>query len=339
MGYAPRERHGVNLDFVVILLVGVLLMILAVVFVALPQYFFSYALERTEPTDLSDAEQTKGTPYEPLTSEIKKGKQWFLAQEKEDLYITSRDGLRLHAYLLRQESPKGLLMLFHGYHSEAVQDFACVLPFYMSLGYDLLLCEQRSHGNSEGKYITFGDKESVDASLWVDEVVSRYGADMPIFLDGISMGATTVMLAGAMKLPGNVRGIIADCGFTSPVEEFRHVLKMQFGLPAFPLIPLVQVLAKRRCGFIFSSVNTIEAMRNLRYPILFVHGKDDHFVPTEMTVRNFEACKAEKTMILVDGAGHGGSYLADLPRCQRALKKFLEEHNPNHNSESEGEKR
>lgn len=39
------------------------------------------------------------------------------------------------------------------------------------------------------------------------------------------MGAAAVLMASNLCLPMSVRGIVEDCGFTSPEEEFRHVLK------------------------------------------------------------------------------------------------------------------
>ena len=312
------------MNFGVWIALGAAGMALLVMLVAMPFYFFSYALERKEAMLLSDEKQTKGTPYEPFSAAIAEGGAWMRQQSAEDWWVNSKDGLRLHGTFLSHPAAKGVLVLVHGYHSEAVQDFSCVLPYYYRMGYSMLLVDQRSHGRSEGKYITFGDREREDVVVWLTEVTARLGRRIPIFLDGISMGATTVMLAGALKLPGNVRGIIADSGFTSPKEEFGHVLKTTFRLPAYPLIPAVQVLAKKRCGFSFDSVNTVDAMANLRYPILFLHGKADEFVPFTMTERNYAACRSPKTMILVDGAPHGCGYLVDRARCQRALKRFLE---------------
>ncbi len=309
---------------------GVAVFALLVILVAMPFYFFSYAILRKEPMDLSDPEQTKGTQYEAFSGEIAKAISWVKQQKIEQMSVTSYDGLILKGKWISNPDQKGILLMFHGYHSEAVQDFACALPFYYSLGYSMLLVDQRAHGDSEGKYITFGAKERYDVMTWCEALVKRFGRHEPIFLDGISMGATTVLLASELKLAGNVRGIIADCGFTSPIEEFRHVLRTQFRLPAFPLIPLVQIIAKHRAEFVFDSVNTLDSLTRCRYPVLFIHGKEDHFVPTYMTEENYAACKSKKTMHLIDGAAHGGSYLTDKERCEKALKEFLFTHNKNH---------
>ncbi len=296
---------------------------------AMPFYFFDFALLRKEPMDLSDPAQTKGTPYEACSLEIAKAYEFLKDKTLENWNITARDGVRLHARLLpAQGEGKGLIVLVHGYHSAALQDFSCVLPFYHRLGYHLLLIDQRAHGESGGRYITFGHMERYDVVCWLEEVVRRYGTDLPLFLDGISMGASTVMLCSSIKLPGKVRGIIADCGYTTPIAQFTHVLRRQFRLPAFPLIPLVGRMAKKRADFDFHAVDTRAELAKSRYPLLFIHGKNDSFVPPYMSEENYAACRTEKKLLLIDGADHGGSYLADRETCERALAHFLDVHTP-----------
>ena len=64
-------------------------------------------------------------------------------------------------------------------------------------------------------------------------------------------------------------------------------------------------------------------MERNRLPILFVHGGADGFVPPEMTRQAYDACRAEKDLLLVPDAGHGRSYLEDMPGYQRKLDAFL----------------
>ena len=63
--------------------------------------------------------------------------------------------------------------------------------------------------------------------------------------------------------PSNVRGIIADCGFTSPYDIFRHVLNLQFRLPSFPLMNLTELAVKRKAGFDYKAVSTPGCAENL----------------------------------------------------------------------------
>ena len=60
-----------------------------------------------------------------------------------------------------------------------------------------------------------------------------------------------------------------------------------------------------------------------RLPVLFVHGRDDRLIPWRMTQRSYEACASEKTVLYVDGAGHGESFLVDRPACEQALREFF----------------
>ena len=181
--------------------------------------------------------------------------------------------------------------------------------------------DQRAHGLSEGKYITFGVKERFDCVRWAEYVHKRIGGD--IFLDGLSMGSTTVLMASGEKLPDSVRGIIADCGFTSPEEIMTKIMTVDLKIPKDPLFAPVAWMIKKRAGFAVNEYSTLDAMKKNRLPILFLHGKADKFVPYEMTVRAYEACRSEKELLLVENAGHGISYLVEPERCKAALEKFL----------------
>ena len=152
-------------------------------------------------------------PY-PIHDEAMAAQRFVLEQEPEQLFVESYDGKRLHAQLLRTEDAVGTILLFHGYRSSWNVDFSASLLFYRSLGYNLLLVDQRAHQGSEGTFLTFGAKERYDVISWVTYLGQKLGQAHPLFLGGLSRGATTVLLASCFEFPANVRGVIADCGFT-----------------------------------------------------------------------------------------------------------------------------
>ena len=242
---------------------------------------------------------------------------------KEDLYITSFDGLRLHGRFLPLDGAKGTILMFHGFHSFPDADFGCAVPLLRELGWQLLLADERAHQDSEGKYLTFGIRERRDVQSWAREMASRLGPEHPIFLQGISMGAATVLMASDLDMPDNVRGIVADCGFTSPQEIVKKVIR-QRRLPVFPLIYLIEFWCRILAGYSLWGYSTEQALARCRLPVLFVHGKRDGLVPWEMTQRSFEACASEKALLYVEDAGHGESFLADRPACEAALRTFFE---------------
>lgn len=254
--------------------------------------------------------------------EINSGIAWFKAQKPERICIPAHDGTKLSGLYLGHEDARGTVILVHGFRSDAYYDFSCAFRFYYEQGYSLLAVFQRAHGESGGAYITFGVKERYDCLDWARYVLDRFGTEHDIFLSGISMGSSTVLMSAGLGLPGSVRGIIADCGYTSPYDEFLEVLRRRH-VPAHPFIELAEMYARIFAGFSFRECSTLDAMRRSTVPVLFVHGEADRFVPARFSQENYDACIAEKQLLLVPDAGHGCSYLVDKPRCQAALSGFL----------------
>ena len=85
---------------------------------------------------------------------------------------------------------------------------------------------------------------------------------------------------------------------------------------------------RQLCDISGNAVYTLDALKENRIPILFIHGKADHYVPHEMTLQNYEACTSEKRLVLVEGAGHGTSYLQDKPLVEKELADFFRKYNP-----------
>ena len=303
----------------------VLAVLLAVVLLALGLFLF--ACRRSPVPDFTKPAVIAQWGREDQTEEILAGIT--LMQDAEDVFLPSYDGLRLHGQLLQQPGAKGTILLFHGYRSSWIIDFSIVLPYYYSLGYNLLAVDERAHGQSEGVYITFGIHERRDAATWAQYAAMHFGPEHPLFLGGLSMGATTVLLASCFDFPANVRAIIADCGFTSPYEIAKSVLRRDAPkAPVSLLLPLCSLVTRLFAGFGLRDGSTIDAVRESRYPILFLHGTGDTFVPYEMTKRAFDACTAPKRLILVDGAEHGKSYVKEPDRVRQELKAFLDTYTP-----------
>ena len=259
---------------------------------------------------------------------IREGMEWFRQQQTERVFQESYDGLKLAADVLFADRDKaqGVLILMHGFHGSAAHDFSCAVRFYHELGYHLLLPHQRAHGKSQGRYLCFGVKERYDCQMWAHYAATRFGTELPIFLDGISMGASTVLMAASLELPSNVKGIIADCGFTSPWEIFQYVMKKWFGLPPFPILHLTGLLCRLTAGFGFKEYSTQDALSHSELPVLFVHGTEDELVPIWMSERNYQVCKGSKRFIKVEGAPHGFSFLVEEERCKQELCSFLEQY-------------
>lgn len=241
----------------------------------------------------------------------------------EHVSIRSHDGLELHARYYHRSDSAPLEICFHGYRGSAIRDFCGGAQIGLNRGHNILLIDQRAHGASAGSTISFGIRERHDVLSWIDYARSRLGPDIPILLVGVSMGAATVLMTADMDLPANVRGIIADCPFSSP-EKIIEKVAQDMHLPGALLMPFVRLSARILGGFSLRETNAVEAVKRTRVPIMIIHGEDDQFVPCGMS-REIHAANPELvTLHTFPGAGHGLSYIVDTQRYTRAVCDFVD---------------
>ncbi|MDD3242209.1 MAG: alpha/beta hydrolase [Eubacteriales bacterium] len=300
---------------------SVAVLVMLVLYLA-AEYFFRMAISRkgVKPSK----RHKESDPWAPYRDLIAEGSSWIAAQNPERVTLQSFDGLKLAGFFLPCEHAVRTVLCMHGYRGSARGDFAPVARYYHEHGCNLLLVDERAHGDSEGKYICYGVKERFDCRDWARYLAQRLGEGHPIFLDGVSMGGATVLMASGLELPGSVRGIIADCGFTSPWDIFVSVMRGGFHLPVYPLLPLFAWLCRARAGFDPREASTLDAVRKTRIPIFFLHGARDHFVPTQMGRDNYQACASPKELLIIPEAGHALSYLLDSKQCQERIQAFLD---------------
>ncbi len=260
--------------------------------------------------------------YGKFASRVANGRQWFLDQAPQDVYLTSFDGLRLRARFLKQPNAKGTVLCMHGFHGDPLNDFCNMFRVYAEQGWNVLLPDERAHWKSEGKYITFGVKERFDCRTWIEWINAEMGESKPIFLHGVSMGAATVLMTTGLTPPQNVRGVIADCGYTSPYAIFS-IFVGRYHLPAVPFVPIAGVFCRLFAGFSPKEYATLDAMQTNSLPILFIHGTADDLVPFSMSEENYAACRSEKEFLAVRGAGHALSALTDEGAYFAAVSDFL----------------
>lgn len=260
----------------------------------------------------------------PYRDELIEGRRWVKSHELKNFSVTSYDGLRLAAKFIRPENMRGIVLMMHGFRSSPIHDFPLAVKEFYEMGIGCMMPYQRAHGTSEGKYLYYGTKERYDVVSWC-ELIEKEFPDVPVILDGISMGAATVLMASGLELPKCVKGIIADCGYTSPRDIFVHVIKNRFGIPTFPFLHTTSLYAKIRAGFSIKSVSTVNELKKNRLPLLIAHGEDDSIVPHSMSVENFEAARehCDVTFLSVPGAEHGLSFLTDREEYLKEVKTLI----------------
>lgn len=269
-----------------------------------------------------------GTDWNQYMPLIEGRKAAMLERPHNDVWQMSFDGLKLHATYFPAQDQQGkqkLVICFHGYTSQGMSDYIGLSDYYQKRGFAMLLPDARAHGASEGEYIGFGCLDRQDALGWVRWAVEELGEETEILLHGTSMGAATLLMLSGLSLPEQVKGIVSDCGFTSPKEVFTHVLHSMYHLPAFPLIPGADLVNRKLAGYGMDECNAKREVEKAEVPILFIHGGNDTFVPCSMCDEIYEHCVSKKRKLIIEGAAHAESYYKDMESYEKALTEFIGE--------------
>ncbi len=302
-------------------LITVILILL--IFAGVIFYFFNLAFVKQDMGDVDDLNSPVNKPLEQYKEIIQNGIDHIRSTAHTWHYTVSFDGLRLAARYFDNNS-KNTVILFHGYRSSSARDFSCAVKMYMNFGCNVLLCDQRCSGRSEGKLITFGVKERYDVKVWAEYAAEKLGAEK-IILGGMSMGATTVLLSLGLDLPEQVKIAIVDCGFTSPVDIIKKVSRDSFKINAGFFIPILNLCCKIFGNFSIYGVNTKDVLKNSDLPVLFIHGKADKFVPCSMSEEAFSVANSKCRIVTVEEAQHGLCYLIDPDKINNNIKEFIKE--------------
>lgn len=245
----------------------------------------------------------------------------------EEVSVSSQDGLLLYGklYLMEQSDcseKMKLVIFFHGYHGLAAWDGYGLFKLCKGNGINLLMVDERAHGKSEGSVITFGIRERYDCKLWSEYAAERFGENADIFLAGVSMGASSVIMSAELGLPRNVRAIIADCGYSEPAAIIMETVKAM-GFPVKPICLLLKQGARLFGQFDLESASPLRAVRKLNIPILFIHGENDSIVPPSMGEELYKACTGKKEWALIAGADHANSAMTDYEAYEKAVLGFI----------------
>ena len=274
---------------------------------------------------LADKKAQKEPDYKPYAETD--GEKWFKEQSLIEFTRTNEENHALKAYFLPAENDsKKFVFLSHGYRSNARDEFGRFAKFYHDNGVNVFMVDHQAAGQSEGGLITFGQREARDGLGWLGFMIDTFGDDIEIFLHGISMGCATVTaMTGNDTLPENVKFTVADCGYTSMLDEFKSNLDKAH-VPAFPLLNAVSVIHRAATGMSIKEVAPIDMVKNAKVPVLFIHGATDDFVPTTMVFELYEACTSEKDLLIVDDAEHAESYKKDPASYEAKVKEFMDKY-------------
>ncbi len=257
--------------------------------------------------------------------------QWaesFKVSVTETVELRSHDQYVLRAHWYPVEGAVRTVLCAHGWHSRWNLDFSGIGPYLHKNQCNLLLIEQRCHGESGGNLISYGIRERFDILTWLDWLEDNHPG-LPVYLCGVSMGAATVLMASGLPIAGRVAGIIADCGYSDPKEIVKLTLKKSIRGFSGPTLAAVNLNCKLKDKFTFGDYSPIEALTsNTEIPCLFIHGDADKLVPWRMSMENYYACQAPKDILIVSGAAHAMSFVVNPEAYKKKLMEFFATYDP-----------
>lgn len=246
---------------------------------------------------------------------------WYFSNKLEEIEMKSFDNLKLKAYFLNNNSHK-LAILIHGYRGRYYSLVSQARIFFEN-GYDVLCINNRAHDTSEGKYFSMGPKETKDTLGWINLMIKR-NPNYEIALFGVSMGGHIAMMSASQtNLPVNVKCIIEDCGYASLKNMLYEATKANHLIFPRYAVWLGNLYAKVFHHFSFND-STENAFKNLKLPILLIHGEDDTYVPYANLAKNASYVPEGiyKEVVTFKGTNHNKSIL-QYEKYQKTVNDFV----------------
>ncbi|SES12986.1 hypothetical protein SAMN04487944_11959 [Gracilibacillus ureilyticus] len=287
-------------------------------------FFYNLAIKR-EQKDFLQGNQDLTVSAAAMDVFLQGGwRQWVAQQDFDEWDLKSFDGLNLKGYYLEAKEPTNkTVMLAHGYLGKAKDMGLYGQYYYEKLGYNIFIADARGHGKSEGDYIGFGWHDRLDWIDWTEKVIEKTGLETQVLWHGLSMGAATVLMASGEKHPENVELVISDSAYTNVHDLFKYQMDRMYHLPAFPILPTSSLITNLRADYTLVEASALNQVKKAHIPIIYFHGNNDSFVPTEMAHELYKNTPTDKELVLFDNAGHGEAYAIQEGKYQAELTNFI----------------
>lgn len=227
---------------------------------------------------------------------------WNLQQQlgASDVWIDTRDGVRLHAWWIPHDGARWVTLFLHG-NAGNITDRASAIREITAAGSSILILDYRGYGKSAGRPTEKGlyiDSEAAFTHL----LGMGYHAEQ-IILHGESLG-TAVAIELAEQRP--CAALVLEAPFTSASDVAGTKL---------PLIGATLV----------HSYNSISKIRWIHAPKLFIQGDRDEVIAPRLAHALYDAAQGPKSFWVVEGAGHNDIRETAGARYREHLEKFYNE--------------
>ncbi len=240
--------------------------------------------------------------------------------EFEDVIFDTSDGLTISAWYMPAENSDKAVVLVHGRGATRREGMRYAKSL-LAAGFNLLAIDLRHWRQDESIQTTMGYHEKKDVVAAVDFLLKTKNIES-IGIMGFSMGAATCMLA--MAADKRIEAGIFNSGFANVEDVLAEAGKRDFGLPRYPLIPLVMRIFAFRADIDLDNNNPEDKIGEIApRPVLIMHGTGDNTVYYPHSQRLYAAAKEPKELWTVEGATHTKLWQVNTPKAEAKVTGFF----------------
>jgi alpha-beta hydrolase superfamily lysophospholipase len=236
----------------------------------------------------------------------------------DSVAFPSASGAVVRGWLIPAAAPRGVVILMHGVRANR-RTMLDRVPFLPAAGYAVLLFDFQAHGESVGKHITFGYRESRDAAAAVEFAHRKYPGLKTAVL-GVSLGGAAALLA---RPPLTVNALIVESAFPSIEQAIEDRLMVRFGSLGKYGAPLLTWQLKPRPGLGVDDLRPIGRVAQITVPKFFLAGDADRLTTAKESQALFDAAAQPKQFWLLPGAGHEDLHAFAPESYERRVLAFL----------------
>jgi dipeptidyl aminopeptidase/acylaminoacyl peptidase len=244
----------------------------------------------------------------------------------EDVAIPSFDRTRLYGWWMSAGRKAATVVVLHGVKKNRTDVLRAALVLRRA-GLNVLMFDGRGHGDSGGRYVTYGFYERRDVESAIEWLIKEKKIDgNRVGLAGESMGAAIALQVAAHD--PRIRAVWADSPFASLRRVTGEFVRRITGLPDAVLNPVLWTsiqVASYRGKFDVYSVDPLALAAKIRCPVYLVHGTADQLIATAHSESIYEALGAEKEIWFVEGARHARSIRHARREYSERLSRFFTE--------------
>ncbi len=213
------------------------------------------------------------------------------------LSIFSKDGFNLMAYFIQSDNNqiKGTVILLHGIRGSK-ESYLPSSALLAKNGYNSLVLDLRAHGESQGDFCTFGSKEKMDISLWIDELQSRLGEDHTIGIWGNSLGG--VIALQSLEFDARLSFGIIESAFSDLKSTIHSYMGQNFGFNFPALTDFLIDRASDIAEFDIFEIKPGESVEHIKQAVLMVHGEEDDQIDISNARMNFRRLLSKRKKFL-----------------------------------------